>query len=377
MATPVILEAWHGANIARVAGTPIASGSLVSSGDCLFAIENHKVVQDIDCPATGRLVHGLTEGDLLHPSMPIAFIAHPDDDIAELLAQAALSKIAEGMDWDSVIADVPLDNSLPGKRVSVAKATEIAVLGNGAGNSLLASLGASIGPIRRSETTPGFFQDKILDLLVYEAARLLTEKRFRALNSRFADGMVIAQNHIKAGISFDEGGRLTLYALAEAETLTLAQVQDAIVDGLMRYVGQRLSAEEVATSTFTISDVSAVPLSFSVPLLPRDQCFIITVTRDDGGSFGLNMSFDHRITEGLAAANFAQQLIKRIRSYAVTEEPLSQITLAQAAPAPAVCSFCERTVEEEIAGFRRRGLLKIVDASYGEVLCCSACWEGW
>ena len=45
--------------------------------------------------------------------------------------------------------------------------------------------------------------------------------------------------------------------------------------------------------------------------------------------------------------------------------------------AAAVCSFCERSVEEEIGGFKRRGLLKIVDGSHGEVLCCTACWEGW
>lgn len=374
MATAIILEAMHGANIARVVGQPVASGTTVSAGQVLFEVENHKVVQEIDSPIAGRLFHGLAQGDLLRHGMPIAFIAAEDEDTALLLAEATKAKADTAVEWDAVIAREPLDPESAGQRVSIAKATEIAVLGNGAGNSLLASLGASLGPIRRSAATPNFFQDKILDLLVYEAARLLTEKRFLALNSRFADGMVIAQGRIKAGISFDEGGRLTLYALADAETLTLAQVQDGIVDGLMRYVGQRLSLAEVATSTFTISDVSAVPLSFTVPLLPRDQCFIIAVNRDEGGAFGLNMSFDHRVTEGLVAANFAQELIKRIRSYAV--QPALSASVEEE-HAPAVCSFCERTVESEIGDFRRRGLLKIVDISHGEVLCCTSCWEGW
>lgn len=361
MATGIILEATNGADTARITGVLVASGDAVSAGQALFEIENHKVVQEIEAAVAGRLVHALAVGDLVQHAVPIAFIADDGEDTAAMLVEAAR-------------ATLPPSAPAAGKPVSVAKATEIAVLGGGAGNSLLASLGASVGPIARRAETPAFFREKILDLLVYEAARLLTEKRFRVLNARYSDGLVTPQQRIKAGISFDEGRRLTLYALPDPQTMTLAQVQDGIVDGLMRYVGQKLSLEEVATSTFTISDVSAVPLSFSVPLLPVDQCFIIAVTRDEGGAFGLNMSFDHRVTEGLVAANFAQELIKRIRSYAVKEAvavPTEQAALA------AVCSFCERTVESEVSDFRRRGLLKIVDASHSEVLCCTSCWEGW
>lgn len=374
MATPIILESMHGANIARVAAPPLASGTLVSTGQLLFEIENHKVVQEVESPADGLLVHGLVQGDLLQLGQPIAFIAAEGDDQTRLLEASNAAKAPDGVGWEAMIAGNVAGGAPAGAKVSIAKATEIAVLGNGAGNSLAASLGASVGPIRRSAATPAFFKDKILDLLVYEAARLLTEKRFRVLNSCFADGAIVPHERIKPGISFDEGKRLTLYAMADVETLSLSQVQDAIVGGLMKYVGQKLSLEDVATSTFTISDVSAVPLSFTVPLLPQGQCFIIAVNRDEGGCFGLNMTFDHRITEGLVAANFAQELIKRIRSYAVLD---SQPVHSTAGSAAAVCSFCERSVEEEIGGFKRRGLLKIVDGSHGEVLCCTACWEGW
>ena len=151
--------------------------------------------------------------------------------------------------------------------------------------------------------------------------------------------------------------------MPDADKLSLPETQDAIAAGLMRYVGRKLTIEDVATATFTITDTSAAELNLSVPLLPRGQCIILSLVKDASDSYQLSISYDHRITEGLTVATFAGDLVQRLRSYAEPKE--------------AVCAFCERTAVVEVGEFRRRGLLKIVDASGQELLCCATCWENW
>lgn len=365
MATAIIVPGSRGANFARVVRAPVPPSEPVSAGQTVLEVENHKVVQEIEAPSDGLLFHDLKAGDLIRLDLPIAFVATRDDDGPALIRETHAAKLEAIPNWTDLElgkseTQAPADQT----QVSVAKATEISVLGHGAGNSLLATLGVEIGRVQRSTETPGFFQDKILDLIVYEASRLLAGKKYRKLNSRFADGRIVLHDRVATGVSFDEGGRLTIFAIPGAETLSLAETQDRVVDGLMRYVGRKLSIKDVANSTFTITDTSAVELNLSVPLLPRDQCIIIAVTKDRSQSYRLSISYDHRITEGLAVASFAGELAQRLRSYsAPAEEP--------------ACTFCQRTASMEISQFRRRGLLRMVDASGREAWCCVACWENW
>lgn len=368
MAKPIILESMRGANAALIARVLQTSGTAVAAGQLLFEVENHKVLQEVVSPADGTVVHALSEGDYVPLGVVIAYLAEPGEDSATLVSELEEATDSAAPEWPDMICRLAeKSNDQVGQPVSVAKATEIAVLGNGPAQSLQASLGMVIGPVARSAVTPNFFQDKILDLMVYECSRLMRDKRFTTLNTRFVNGRVIAHDSVTPGISFDDGGRLTLYALADADKMNLTQIQDQIVEGLMRYVARRLDLPEVASSTFTISDVTVAPLNFSVPLVPRDQCMIIVVTRSSGGDYMLNISFDHRLTEGLLVTNFAQELAARIRSYARPEAR---------GEAPH-CNSCGRSAEDEYNQFRRRGLLKIVGADGAETLSCATCWEGW
>lgn len=364
MAMAIIIPGMKGAGFARVVAAPVPSGTRVSAGETILEVENHKAVQEIEAPVDGLIFHDLQADDLVQVDTPVAFVAEHRQQGAALLKQARAGRISERS------PGTPREGGgeeQHGDRLTVPKATEIAVLGQGAGNSLLATLGILIGPIRRSEGTASFFNDKILDLVVFEASRLLNSKRYQRLNSRFEEGRIIAHDRVIPGVSFDEGGRLTICALKDADTLSLGETQDRIVDGLMRYVGRKLKVEDVATATFTITDTSALELNLSVPLLPRDQCIILSITRDGEGAFTASISYDHRVTEGLTVASFANELAQRIRSYSVA---------CSGAEEPA-CAFCERTVSMESVEFRRRGLLRVVDVSGRELWCCATCWESW
>lgn len=369
MATAITVEDYGGANVARISAVLRASGEAVAAEEVVFEIENHKAVQELESPGAGVLAHGLSVGDHVRLGVPIAYVAEGGEDVEGLAARARAEALHQD-GWTGEIASPPVRGDSPGEPVSLRKATEIAVLGNGAGASMLSTLGAAIGPVRRDPATPDFFSNKILDLVVFEASRLLAGD-YKRLNAWFEDGRVITRGPVHAGVGFDDGARLTLYTVEDAQALSLADTQDEIVGGLMRYVGQSLAPDQVSRSSFTVSDLSASQLIFSFPLLPRGQCVIIAVTKSEAGDYALYVSFDHRVTEGMPVAAFTTELVARIRSFSVAEP-----AAAAAAEDPPSCAWCGRTVEEETA-LGGKGLLRVAEAGGNDGFCCSACWGGW
>jgi pyruvate/2-oxoglutarate dehydrogenase complex dihydrolipoamide acyltransferase (E2) component len=361
MALAIKIEAMQGIRYARIAKVIAPSGASVVEGDLLLEIENHKVVQEMESFGSGQVLHSLQAGDIVRVDTPIAYIATPQDKHEALFESLKDAKATLDEFWGEQVCPVPSDKFRP---VSVAKAAEIAVLGSD--KALQATLGAAIGPIKRRPDTSNFFADKVTDLVIYEASRLLATKKHRVLNARFEAGAIVTRDEVRCGLSYDDGGRLTLYTIPHTDKLSLPDTQDAIVEGLMRYVGRKLTLEDVATSTFTVSDLTTSDLWISVPLLPRDQCIIIAVIKDSTDGYLLSITYDHRITEGLAVAKFASELVARVRSYSIPDTPVAP-----------VCSFCHSPAHSEVNDFKRKGLLKIIDATGAEVLSCITCWENW
>ena len=370
MAAAIKVEDFGGADIARISAVLRASGDAVAADELIFEVENHKAVQELESPCAGILAHALSVGDHVRLGVPIAYVTEREDDVSELAAQADRQSRPED-DRSLRVSDGPGPDAPSGVPVNVRKATEIAVLSGGAGASMLSTLGAAIGPIKRASSTPDFFSNKILDIVVYEASRLLAGE-YSQLNAYFDGGKVIQRGAVHAGVGFDDGARLTLYVVEDAHTLSLSDVRDEIVGGLMRYVGHALSPQQVSRSTFTVSDLSASQLIFSFPLLPRGQCIIIAVTKSEGNDYALYVSFDHRVTEGMPVAAFTTELVARIRSFAA----LDSVALDQAPAEAPACAWCGRTVAEE-AELGGKGLLRVVEISGHDSFCCSACWGGW
>ncbi len=367
MRAKVELLSYGGARVAQIVSTPISSGAMVEEQDVLFELDNHKATQEIVSPAAGRLVHCWSPGDLVTLDRPLAYVIAPDEHPSAYEQEIEQSRHLGG--WDDIVSDSVSTPAAKGDIVPVHKATEIAVLGNGAGNSMLSMVGGSIGRVVRSSSTADFFRGKILDLVAFETSRLLAGKKYRLLNSYFEDGRIVPHDTVTAGVGFDEGGRLTLYCVENADKRSLIDTQNAIVDGLMRYVGRTLQPGEISTATFTISDLSASSLTFSLPILPRQQCIIIAITRSHEGEYSLYVSFDHRVTEGLLVSNFLVELIGRLQSYHLDEK-------APAEREEAACHYCMSTLSQERSQLGNKGLMKIVDRDGQDVLCCSSCWKG-
>jgi pyruvate dehydrogenase E2 component (dihydrolipoamide acetyltransferase) len=131
------------------------------------------------------------------------------------------------------------------------------------------ALGVKIGKIRVRREAGDTFQGKILDLVIFEASRLM--KQFPKLNSSFSENQIFNYSAINAGVAFDSGAKLVVYGLENSNLKSLQEIREEIEDSLERYLNDRLSLKEMTRATFTVTDLSASQMDFVLPILPARQ----------------------------------------------------------------------------------------------------------
>jgi 2-oxoglutarate dehydrogenase E2 component (dihydrolipoamide succinyltransferase) len=257
-------------------------------------------------------------------------------------------------------------NQKQGRPVENRKRVEIDTLSKGAGETMLSVLGVTLGPLAIKRRPEDFLQDRITDLVMYEAARLM--KKFPNLNSFYVDGQIVAHEQVHAGLAIDSGGRLVVYGVENADQVSLPDLSLQMVSGIERYMNNTLSSAEMSRATFTITDLSADELDFVFPLLPRGQSCILGITHSASSGYRIFAGFDHRVTEGREVAIFLGELRERLLSFAAHQAKTVE---------KAHCSSCGRSAEEAFYKGKELGLLKLVNREGHEQLCCASCWNGW
>jgi pyruvate/2-oxoglutarate dehydrogenase complex dihydrolipoamide acyltransferase (E2) component len=387
------------------------SGALIAEGTPIIDVETSKAVQELTAPAGGVVTHALEVGDRVEfgtilfkiasaanedeqaPVRKRAPAAAPEATASPAVAitrRAAALMRQEGLDASDISgrfitvehvqrrlarAQAPILMAAPepaapagAEPLSARKRREIHTLSRGAGATMLSVIGAPVGPVRRATVANAFFADRIIDIVAYEAARLM--RAYPRLNAAWAAGDTFkAHASINPGVAFDDGqSGLVLYGIADADTLELTAIQDRIALGLERYVLGELTSGEMAGATFSITDLSPFDVDYLLPLLPANQSAIIGITGDGAGGYRLYVGFDHRLTEGREAARFLGDLVARVKSF-------------DAAPANGAqelaCAFCGKAMDEETGLFRSKGLVRVVDRAGREALCCHACYSGY
>jgi pyruvate/2-oxoglutarate dehydrogenase complex dihydrolipoamide acyltransferase (E2) component len=421
-ATDVVL-ARETANdeVGTVVAIHAASGTQVEQGQLLFEIENSKVTQELEAPASGRIVHGLQLGQTIPFGVAIAQVidaadaavaeetapppvagaagaappppaeAEPaafryvSEPAAALIAQHGVAEerlpggFVTGRDVRALLgiappapqrvppAPVAAPQAVPvqqaGQPVSGRKAVEIDRLGKGAGGTLLSVLGVTLGEIHVDPPQADFLEGRITDLVIFEASRLM--RKYPLLNAFYQDGRVVLHDAVHAGMAIDDGGRLMVYGIEHSDGVDLPELGVRLCDAIERYVGNGLTAAELTRATFTVTDLSASDLDFVLPLLPVGQSCIIGVTHSAGSGFRLFAGFDHRVTEGREVSLFLGELRDRLRSFGARHG------------ASGACSFCGVSLADTVSKARAPGLLQVVGRSGEPALCCVSCWNGW
>jgi pyruvate dehydrogenase E2 component (dihydrolipoamide acetyltransferase) len=249
-----------------------------------------------------------------------------------------------------------------GHRVEIPllKQEEIAILRRGAGSSMLSIVGTTLGSKTLSRVGAGFFESKIIDLVVYEASRLMNH--FKKFNAAYREDSVEYYDHVTAGVAIDGGTGLVVYGVAGSDKLSLQAIQDEIVSGFKKYVQNRLMHKQLARATFTVTDLSATGIDFMLPLLPAGQSCIIGITCSLERGYALFIGFDHRLTEGLEASRFLQRLRQGVVAH-----------LTSSGPKSLECAYCHVDITLLTHPSPGKGLVRLISPAGQEILCCARC----
>jgi hypothetical protein len=165
---------------------------------------------------------------------------------------------------------------------------------------------------------PSFFQPVDKDHIAYERDATFDE----------ANEANLVKHYVILGIAVAlEGGGLIVPVVKGADEMNLVGMARAINDIVTRARSKKLSPDDLAGGTFTITNPGPFGSIISVPIIPRGQTAIlgfeaiekrVVVTEDDAiavRSRGfLSLSWDHRIIDGAEAARFLARLKERVET---------------------------------------------------------------
>lgn len=247
--------------------------------------------------------------------------------LAMLAPPAPGAKAAKGKAVQRPLSGAAVPPLAPGLRiesVSLAKNAEIDCLSIGESgniNSMLTVQFPSEG-IRRRLHQDGLFDGNIQPLILFEIARLL--RQWPQLTAFFDNDSVHYYDRVDLGLAFDMGKGLKVVTIQEADKLMPRDFFERTIEIGLRYMENRILPEELVGSTFTVTDLSGLDILVFHPLINGHQSAILGIGGDSfqpGHPMSLNLTFDHRVTNGREVALFLNELRKRLTSYAIADQP--------------------------------------------------------
>jgi pyruvate/2-oxoglutarate dehydrogenase complex dihydrolipoamide acyltransferase (E2) component len=191
-----------------------------------------------------------------------------------------------------------------------------------AGTNALASLVSVVCPtrgLRAAAARHPEWGSSPAAIIVREAAVLL--RKHPIFNAYFEDGAVNYYDEVNVGFAVDAGQGLKVPVIRDADKKDLAAIAREMQDFLLAYENGEITLEAASGGTFTVSDLSGEGVFFFHPLINHRQSAILGVGDEffppgsSEGSYQLILAFDHRLSEGRAAARFLKDLRESIAAY--------------------------------------------------------------
>ena len=217
-------------------------------------------------------------------------------------------------------------------------------------------------------------------IILFEVARLL--QHYPLFNAFYADGAACLYEAINIGFALDAGHGLKVPVIRHADTKSLPEIASEMQVMLHRYLDNTLRVDDLVAGTFTITDLSGEGVLTFHPLINQGQGAILGIGSAYGsgggpveGFFTLTLSFDHQLTEGQQAAQFLQELARRLQAYeAVMQTQSSEIH----EPRCARCLTPLSRLRQLDPGQRgTHFLVQIIQSDGTRAYCCSLCMQGW
>ncbi len=155
-------------------------------------------------------------------------------------------------------------------------------------------------------------------------------KKFPELNCSIdmSQDEVIQKKYINVGVAADTPRGLVVPVILNADQKTVTQLSVELTEMAARARAGKLSLEEMAGGTFTITNLGGIGIGHFTPIINDPEVAILGIGRSNfepsyiDGSFQprlmmpLSLSFDHRIVDGAGGARFLRWIVAAI------EQPL-------------------------------------------------------
>jgi pyruvate/2-oxoglutarate dehydrogenase complex dihydrolipoamide acyltransferase (E2) component len=147
----------------------------------------------------------------------------------------------------------------------------------------------------------------VLELALQALGRVLPH--FPELNGYHTGSAALHYTSINVGFAVNAGRSLKVPVIRAADRLTLREVARTVRDLVLRYMREELSAADMSSGTFTVTDLSTSDVVQFIPVLNLRQSATLGLCapRVDGSS-DLVLTFDHRMSDGMQAAEFLREL---------------------------------------------------------------------
>lgn len=141
-------------------------------------------------------------------------------------------------------------------------------------------------------------------------------KRFPEINASIDGNDIVYHGYYDVGVAVSGPNGLVVPIVRDADTLTIAEIEQSIVDYANKAMASSLSIEDITGGTFTISNGGVFGSMLSTPILNPPQSAILgmhnIVERAmvvDGEvkvlpMMYLALSYDHRLVDGKSAVQF-------------------------------------------------------------------------
>ena len=324
------------------------SGDEVSEGDILCTLEATKNNYDVEAPRDGYIFFAAEEGERVEVGKLLFVIS--DDQNFEFVASTKKKSTGGGKitrKAQKLIADYVIDAALfEGSDSRVGEKEIRAYIEE---NNLTKAGEASddIGVAYTDEALSGakefevHFMTQASDVIyskvtrevpneiaaaIMEANKGVTMgelvafgtieaiKKFPYVNSCFKKSKIRKYDEYNLGLAINIGRGLKVPVIKNISEMSLSEIGEKFKETAMNYVRDELTGADLADGTFTMTDLSSLGVKDFLPVVNKDQGAILGVcSQSSSGTFNLVLGFDHRIRDGMYAAQFLKAVEDSLR----------------------------------------------------------------
>ena len=173
-------------------------------------------------------------------------------------------------------------------------------------------------------------QDKISNRLTYTDLLIklvsIALKEHPRINASWIDNNIVKNSEINVGLAVDFDGGLIVPVIHKTDELSLGEITNRRKDLITRTQAGKLRSGDLARGTFTISNLGMFDVDSFNAIINPPQSAILAVGRIvdkvvpiDGlpavrPILTLNLSFDHRVVDGVRGAEFLKTLSNLIEN---------------------------------------------------------------